>query len=282
MARLQFRYTRPPLTQGLASLAQVGAAVAVGAHPAAGALWAAVVERVPESLLIIGVPWLGHLVLFWSFSLAFDYVDRNDAPAFIARHRIQSGPPRRPPTRVVLPNLALNQLVLSPLLLAGMWGLLRLRGWAPVATLPSLIELLTDLVGMSVASILWFYVSHRFLHRPWWMKTVHRVHHEFRTSTAMASEYAHPVEFIFGSFVTMSIGVVLLAPSLPALYLYTTLALTTVLFHHSGYALPWASWSVHHDWHHFRFKECFGTLGILDRVLGTDTELKALEDGEVV
>ncbi|MDG1478586.1 MAG: sterol desaturase family protein [Myxococcota bacterium] len=282
MDRLRFRYTRPPLTQGITSLAQVGVAIAIGAHPAAGVLWAEVVARVPESVLLIGVPWLVHLMLFWLFSLAFGYVNRYNAPEFIARYRIQSGPPRRPPIRVVLHNLAVNQLVLSPLLLAGMWGLLHLRGWTPEAELPGLLALLMDLAGMSVASILWFYVSHRFLHRPWWMKNVHRVHHEFRTSTAMASEYAHPVEFIFGSFGTLSIGVVLMTPSLPALYLYAVLALTTVLAHHSGYALPWMSWSVHHDWHHFRFKECFGTLGILDRVLGTDAELKALTDGETV
>ena len=282
MARLRFHYTRPPLTQGLATLGLVAAAVALGAHPTFRALWAAGVDATPEAALIIGVPWLGHIVLFWMFSLFFLYVDRHDAPAWIARYRIQSGTPTQPPLRRVLPNLALNQLLLSPALLYGMWWLLKLRGWAPSNEMPSLGSLITDLIGMGVASIFWFYASHRFLHRPWWMKRVHRVHHEFRTTTAMASEYAHPVEFLFGSFYTLAIGVVLFAPPLPTIYLYATLSLTTVLFHHSGYALPWASWSVHHDWHHFRYKECFGTLGVLDRVLKTDAELATLRDGDVV
>ena len=282
MARLRFRYTRPPLTQGLVSVATVGAAVAIGAHPGARTLWRDLVTRVPEPFLVIGVPALGHLVLFWAVSLFFAYVDSHDAPAFIARHRIQSGPPQRPTLQRVLPNLALNQCVLSPLLLAGMWSLLHLRGWSPSTEMPSLATLLVELAGMTTASIVWFYISHRFLHRPFWMKTVHRVHHEFRTTTAMASEYAHPVEFVFGSFVTLSLGVVLLAPSLQAIYLYAVLGLTTVLVHHSGYALPWASWAVHHDWHHFRFRECFGTLGLLDRALGTDEELRTLKDGDVV
>ena len=48
----------------------------------------------------------------------------------------------------------------------------------------------------------------------------------------------------------------------------------------SGYAIPWASWSVHHDWHHFRYSEAFGTFGHLDRWLGTDKEFSTLKDGE--
>lgn len=282
MARLRFHYTAPPLTQGLTTLTQVGLAVALGSHPKAAEWWAWVVTEVPEWVLLIGVTWAGHLVLFWSTSLAFHYVDNHDRPTFIARYRIQSGPPKRPPMRKVLSNLAVTQLLITPVLLVGLWGLLRLRGWSVSPTLPGVWTLLAELVGMSVASIVWFYISHRFLHRPWWMKRVHRIHHEFRTSAAMASEYAHWVEFVFGSFMTLGIGIVLIMPSLPGLYLYALLAMTTVLVHHSGYALPWASWAVHHDWHHFRYKECFGTIGVIDRLLGTDAELKLLKEGDEV
>lgn len=282
MARLTFRYTAPPLTQGATTLAQVGAAVALGSLPAAATGWQWLVQTVPEPALLIGGTLVGHLVLFWSAALACHVVDTRDWPAFIAKHRIQSGPPKRPTLRAALPNLLTNQLLLSPLLLAALWGALKLRGWAVSDTLPSLMELLLDLIGMSVLSVLWFYASHRFLHRPWWMKRVHRVHHEFRTTTALASEYAHWVEFIFGSFGTLSIGVLVLAPSLPAIWLFALVALTTVLVHHCGYAVPWASWAVHHDWHHFRYRECFGTIGVLDRLAGTDAELRRLKDGEVV
>lgn len=277
---LAFHYTRPPLTQGIATTVMFAGAVALGAAPGMAEIWKQIVETVPEWILVVGVPHVGHLLLYWVVVGLVAYVDRTDRPAFISKHRIQTGPRRQPSLRKVLPNLALNQLVWSPLLLLGLWGLLRLRGWAPSPELPSVLRLFVEVAAMGACSLVWFYGSHRFLHRPYWMKKVHHVHHEFRTSTAIASEYAHPIEFVAANFQTLACGVILVAPSLPALYLYTLIAVSTVLVHHSGYALPWASWSVHHDWHHYRYKECFGTLGIIDRVMGTDPEFHTLEHGD--
>lgn len=277
---LRFTYTSPPITQGATTVVQVGAAVGLGALPGAADWWARLVETTPEVVLIVVVPWVGHVALFWALSLAFGYVDRHDRPEFIARHRIQSGDRHRPERGKVARNLLWNQGLWSPVMLLLMWGVLQLRGWAPSSELPTVARFLAELAGMGVLSVLWFYVSHRLLHRPWWMKRVHRVHHEFRRTEAVASEYAHWFEFTTANFGTLACGVLVLAPSLPAIYVYTLLALTTVLVHHSGYALPWASWSVHHDWHHFRFKECFGTLGVMDKLLGTDEEFRTFEDGE--
>lgn len=252
------------------------------ATPSAEAGWAQLVRSLPEAVLVIGGSMLVHLVVFWALAAFFHVVDRTDRPAWIARHRIQRGRRRRPPYPRVMRNLAANQLLWSPLLLGLLYLLLRARGWEVQARLPGTGQVLLELVGLGLCSVVVFYVTHRFLHRKWWLKRVHRVHHEFRTTTALASEYAHPVEFCIGNFGTLAAGVLLLAPSLPSILLYTALAITTVVIHHSGYALPFAPWSVHHDWHHYRYHEAFGTLGLLDRLLGTAPELDELEDGEVV
>lgn len=275
---MAFRYSPPPLTQGLSTLVLVGAGIGAMALPGAAAAWAGLVAAAPAWVLVLLVPMLLHLAVFWGMTAAFSVVDATDRPAFVARHRIQSGPPRRPPTARVLRNLAVNQGLLAPLMLAAMWGALALRGWTVAPVLPGPLTVLAELAGMGLCSILWFYASHRFLHRPWWMKRVHKVHHEFRTTRAIASEYAHWFEFVVANFGTLAIGVVLIAPSLPAIYLYTVVSLHTVLAHHSGYALPWMSWSVPHDWHHHRFTELFGTLGLLDRLLGTDRAFQKLQD----
>lgn len=277
---MAFRYTNAPLTQSLSSLVLLGGCAAVMQVSAVQALWASMVDGLPHGVLMVLVPLGLHLLVFWGMSAAFGWVDRNNTPHWIARYRIQSGRRRQPPWPKVLRNLLVNQLVLSPLLLAALWGALVLRGWAPSPTLPSVGTLLVELAGLSVCSVLWFYASHRFLHRPYWMKRVHRVHHEFRTTSAVASEYAHPVEFVFGSFGTLACGVLLLAPSLLSIYLYTVMSLHVVLAHHSGYAVPWLSWAVPHDWHHYKFNEVFGTVGVLDRLLKTDTLFRELEDGK--
>ena len=277
---MAFRYTRPPLTQGISTVLLIGLALGAMALPGAPSVWAAYLAHTPEWVQIIGALMVVHLLLFWGMVAAFSVVDRHDWPHFIAKHRIQSGKPKRPALGPVLRNLAVNQLVWAPLMLVLIWGLLHVRGWAPDPALPSALQVLAELLGMSVCSMIWFYASHRFLHRKWWMKRVHRVHHEFRTTSAIASEYAHGVEFVVANFGTLGCGVVLLAPSLPSIYLFTVVSLHTILVHHSGYALPWMSWSVHHDWHHYKYTECFGTLGIIDRVLGTDPVFRTLEDGE--
>lgn len=280
MARPTFRYTAAPPTQVLSGAALVALAYGAAMLPGSAAAWARFVGATPEGVLIVIVPWVLHLALFWTVSLAFHYVDTTDRPEIVRRYRIQGGKPVKPPLSSVLPNLAVNQLVWSPIMLLLIWGLLKLRGWTPEPTFPGPLQLGWELLGMGALSVIWFYATHRFLHQKWWMKRVHRVHHEFRTTTAMASEYAHWFEFTVGSFGTIGVGVVALAPSLFSIYVFTVLSITTVLAHHCGYALPFVSWPVHHDWHHYRVKECFGTIGVLDRLLGTDEEFRTLRDGD--
>ena len=273
-------YTRPPWTQHLLVSGLLAASLALGSTSFFARCWARVVTAGPEWLLVIGGTWLIHIVEFWLLVGLFGYVDRNNKPAFIARYRIQDGPRRQPEASKVLKVLAVNQLICAPVMLCLMYGVLKLRGWSLSPKLPGLWEALASLAGMTVLSVLFFYASHRFLHRKWWMSRVHRLHHEFRTTSAWASEYAHWVEMCVGNFGTLAIGVVVLAPSGAVILLYTVLSILTILVHHSGYALPWAPWSVHHDWHHYRMKEAFGTFGVLDRLLGTHPEFLTLKDGE--
>ena len=250
--------------------------------PGAQEAWTGWVEGSHPAVYLVLVVFLLHGGVFWGMSAAFWAVDRFDGPAFIARHRIQSGKTRNPARSRVALNLALNRLVVTPLMLLALWGALALRGWTLETTFPSVFEVFWQMAVLAVVSEVYFYASHRFLHRPWWMKRVHRIHHEFRTTKAWAGEYAHPVEMVFGNFGTLTVGVILLAPNLATLYIYAVVATHTFVAHHSGFAVPWMSWSVHHDWHHYRYKEAFGTFGVLDRLLGTDKEFRGLKHEDQV
>ena len=72
----------------------------------------------------------------------------------------------------------------------------------------------------------------------------------------------------------------LIGPHLATIYVFALVSVLTILVHHSGYALPWAPYSLPHDWHHYRVKELFGTTGFIDRLLGTDQEFRNLEHDE--
>ncbi len=278
---MAFRYTRPPWSQHALTLGLVALALVAWSRPEVAAVWADITAHTSAPALFIGGLWALHQAVFWLVTAFFLVVDHTDRPGWVSRHRIQDGDVRRPPTRRVLRVLFINQFVLSPVMLALVYQCLVWRGWTLDARLPGPVTTLWQLAVMSALSVVFFYVSHRFLHRKWWMAKVHRVHHEFRSTTAWASEYAHPVEFVVGNFGTLAIGVVALAPSLPVIYLFTLVSMTVFLVHHAGYAIPWAPWSVHHDWHHFRYREAFGTTGLLDRWFSTDREFRTLRHGDV-
>lgn len=278
---MAWNYTREPPTQHLLVGSMVVGIFAIGSTAMAANLWAAWVGAVSDRVALTGGLMLLHTAVFWPVCLAFHVVDTTDRPQFIARYRIQTSKRKHPPLGKTIRLLLLNQFFFLPLLLLAFGETLFWRGWRPDPVLPTAGRLAFELVFQAVISVGVFYGTHWFLHRKWWMRHVHRVHHEFRTTTALASEYAHPVEFAIGNFLTMVGGALILAPHLVSMYLFALLGLMTILIHHCGYALPWAPWAVPHDWHHYRFKELFGTVGLLDRVFGTDEEFRTLEDGDV-
>ncbi len=278
---MSFRYRSRPVTHNALVAGLVLAAVGAGSTEPAAAAWSALVRSVPERALLTGGLMVLHTAIFWPVCLAFHYVDTHDRPAWIARHRIQPDKRKHPDLPTTVRVLLRNQFLILPVLLFGFGEVLLAMGWRAEAELPTLPRLALELVALGVCSQVVFYAGHRFLHRKWWMRHVHRVHHEFRATTAFASEYAHPFEFVVGNFLALVAGPLIFHPHLATMYLFTVLALVTILVHHSGYALPWAPWSVPHDWHHYRFNELFGTTGFLDRLLGTDAEFRTLRDGEV-
>ena len=54
-------------------------------------------------------------------------------------------------------------------------------------------------------------------------------------------------------------------------WLWYMLALFNTLNAHSGYHFPLFPSPESHDFHHLKFNQCYGVLGILDYLHGTDT-----------
>lgn len=277
---MAFRYTRPPITQGALSFVVLSVVIGLMQMPSVGMIWASYLENTSILFQFVGMNFILHGLIYWGMTFIFGIVDRTDKPYFIAKHRIQNKCFKRPPAQKVARVLLWNQLFWTPILLFIVLRWLVYWDWSPSTEFPTPASILIKLSLMSVLSAIYFYASHRFLHRPWWMKRVHKLHHEYRTTGAIAAEYTHWFEFIFGNFGTLSIGVMLCFPSLPTVYLFTILGTMTFVGHHTGYALPWMSWAVHHDWHHYRYKEAFGTFGLVDRLLKTDKEFRTLKHGQ--
>ena len=62
----------------------------------------------------------------------------------------------------------------------------------------------------------------------------------------------------------------LMSSHLAVSWLWYGLAVVGTLSDHSGYHLPFFRSPEFHDFHHLKFTECYGLMGILDYFHGTD------------
>jgi methylsterol monooxygenase len=69
-------------------------------------------------------------------------------------------------------------------------------------------------------------------------------------------------------------GVLICGSHIATMYLWTTLAILNTLNAHSGYHFPFFPSPESHDYHHLKFNQCFGVLGILDYLHGTDIQFR--------
>ena len=130
------------------------------------------------------------------------------------------------------------------------------------------ITLLNTLWGLLVLT-LWneihFYLIHRFLHLPYFMKHVHRVHHQSVVPSVFSVYSFHPVEAALLSSVLLVI-----APfynfSAAALMLFPTVSILINFSGHSNYRLilktrpRWLLFATKHNDHHGKAGHKFGFL----------------------
>jgi Delta7-sterol 5-desaturase len=166
------------------------------------------------------------------------------------------------------------------------WGW-RERGWTRIYTdanacplwylpLPVLLYL--------AAHDTWFYWTHRLMHRPYWFRIAHAVHHDSRPPTAWAAMSFHPWEALTGAVVIPAL--VFLIP-IHVAALGVVLAIMTIMGigNHMGWEIfpraivhgppgRWLITATHHQKHHQAYRGNYGLyFRLWDRICGTDIGL---------
>ncbi|KAJ8028198.1 Fatty acid hydroxylase domain-containing protein 2 [Holothuria leucospilota] len=212
---------------------------------------------------------------FWAVALVFLIVDVTGRPTFIKKYKVQPEENDPIPTDKLLKCLAVvlyNQFVIGLSFLYVLHHLFRRRGCSfDPGDLPTFKRFLLEALVFLIIEEIGFYYGHRLLHHPTLYKHFHKIHHEWTAPIAAVTIYCHPLEHVLANLIPAMMGPLVMGSHFAVMLLWGVSAQTTAMIHHCGYHLPLMSSPEAHDFHHLKFNQNFGVLGILDRLHGTDT-----------
>jgi len=245
---------------------------------ASGDLWQMLWNQVydlfdgnPRSMAILGT---GIVITasFWLFNSIFILFDLGYGPTkWLKRYKIQDNE-KVDPKRMLkaLPRILFNQLIVGYAVMELGYFLGKWRGCSFDRQLPTFPWVVYEMFVFIVVEEILFYYSHRLLHHKRIYKYVHKIHHEWTAPTGIVSIYAHPLEHLLSNALPPLVGPLLCGSHVATSWLWYMLVLFSTTISHSGYHFPFLPSPESHDFHHLKFTQCYGVLGVLDRLHGTD------------
>ncbi|KAL7028095.1 hypothetical protein ACKWTF_005719 [Chironomus riparius] len=211
---------------------------------------------------------------YWFFGGIFLIFDYSQWPEFLKKYKVQSGtnePVDRKLMMRVVRGVLFNQIFISiPLSYLGYY-IKKSRGiQESIFDVPDFGRVIYDLIICIMVDEIGFYYTHRLVHQKHLYKWIHKKHHEWSAPISITAIYAHPLEHILSNVLPVGLGPVFANSHLSVAWIWYTLAQLTTLNNHSGFHFPFFHSSEFHDFHHMKFMECYGKLGLLDRIHNTD------------
>uniref|UniRef100_A0A6B2LDC4 Fatty acid hydroxylase domain-containing protein n=1 Tax=Arcella intermedia TaxID=1963864 RepID=A0A6B2LDC4_9EUKA len=173
-------------------------------------------------------------------------------------------------------NLIVNMLLKVPIALFLGWPLVPflVHPNPPVDQFPSLGTFLLHIFLALYIEDATHYVLHRILHISPLYQLIHKKHHEFQVTLALAGNYASATETAILGFATF-LPLYVCNMHLFTFYVWINVRWVDAAFEHSGFdilpkVLPFQGGVPFHDYHHAKFLYNFGSrFTYLDRLFGT-------------
>ncbi|KAK7330696.1 hypothetical protein VNO77_24894 [Canavalia gladiata] len=147
--------------------------------------------------------------------------------------------------------------------------------------LPSVWEILAQLLVYFLVEDYTNYWIHRFLHNKWGYEKIHRVHHEYAAPIAFSAPYAHWAEVLILGIPSF-LGPAIAPGHMITFWLWIALRQIEAIDTHSGYDIPWSltkyipfyGGAEHHDYHHYVGRQSHSNFASVftycDYIYGTD------------
>ncbi|TNE51186.1 MAG: fatty acid hydroxylase family protein [Deltaproteobacteria bacterium] len=222
-------------------------------------------------------PWFLYLagallsgVLFWAGVAFFELCERR---RWLQIYRIQ--PDQFPEPELLAKahkQVRWNQTVIQWPFLVAYYFLFLWAGMQFARPFPAWYVIALQFVVFMLIEDTLFYWVHRAFHHRSLFRRFHRLHHDFRVSSAIASQYMHPVEFVAAGLIpTFTAPLVVLGLGWPVhiltFWIWLSLRVLETIDGHCGYNLPlwfphkiiYGGGSPAHDFHHACNKGNFGS-----------------------
>jgi len=221
---------------------------------------------------------IAQYVMYWAIGFFYILLDATLKPDWFRKYKVQPGTNEPVDMWRLFKAVAVvhfNQTAVAWVGIALNWRLLQWRGYDTSPTLPSFGAVVCQLAVFLVVEEVGFYYAHRLFHHRVLYKHIHKQHHEWQSPISITGIYCHPIEHLIANMMPVMLGPTLLGSHLSTSWLWTQIAQLSTLNAHSGYHLPFFPSPEAHDYHHLKFNQCYGVLGVLDHLHGTDAKFRA-------
>lgn len=252
-------------------------------------LWSQVVENLPvsERTFFVVSTFLAHESFFVVLNVGLFLIHHFN---LFEKYKI---PTKQYPSpdliKECLKHLAVNHFFVQWPVLWLSYGLLHRYGLHMSSELPSLFEIAKHLLVFVLCEDTLFYWAHRLLHHPRIYKHIHKQHHRFKATVGIASEYAHPLEYLLSNSIPFAAGPLLVGPHIVTWLLWVILRVVETVDAHSGYRFPFSPFSLlpfqggseRHFFHHSHNIGSYGSFfNYWDYITGTDRAFREFQKNE--